>query len=56
MAHHQTIPLPRQWPRGSPCAGQQAKVKGRRGGRFALQIAFMEGRRHLPIIELKRTA
>jgi transposase InsO family protein len=44
------------WPRGSPCAGPQAKIKGRRGCRLVLQIAFMEGRRHLPVIELKRVA
>lgn len=44
------------WPRGSPCAGHQAKVKGHRGCRLVLQIAFMEGRRHLPVVELKRVA
>jgi hypothetical protein len=28
------------WPRGSPCAGPQAKVKGRRGCRLVLQISL----------------
>jgi len=45
-----------RWPRGSPCAAPQAKVKGRSGAKFVLTVGFLENRLHLPIIELKRVA
>jgi transposase InsO family protein len=45
-----------RWPHGSPCASPQAKIKGNPGTEFVLVIGFLEGRRHLPIIELKRVA
>jgi hypothetical protein len=45
-----------RWPRGSPCAEPQAKVRGRVGAKFVLTIAFMENRKHLPVIELRRVA
>jgi len=46
----------RSWPRGSPCAGPQAVVRGRRGNRLELDVSYLVGRRHLPIVELKRAA
>jgi putative transposase len=46
----------RGWPRGSPCAGPQAAVRGRRGDRLELEVRHLAGRRHLPIVELKRAA
>jgi putative transposase len=46
----------RYWPRGSPCAGPQAKVRGRRGQLFELNVRHLSRRRHLPIVELKRAA
>jgi hypothetical protein len=45
-----------RWPRGSPCAALQAKVRGRPGVRFVLTIAFLENRKHLPVIALRRVA
>lgn len=44
------------WPRGSPCASPQAKIKGETGARLVLIVGFFEGRRHLPVIELRRVA
>lgn len=46
----------RRWPRGSPCAGPQAKVRGPRGQRLELNLRFLARRRHLPIVELERAA
>jgi transposase InsO family protein len=46
----------RHWPRGSPCAGPQAPIRGRRGQQLELNVRFLSGRRHLPIFELKRAA
>jgi putative transposase len=46
----------RRWPRGSPCAGPPAPVRGRRGQRLALVVTHLAGRRHLPIVELKKAA
>jgi transposase InsO family protein len=45
-----------RWPRGSPCAAPLTKIKGRRGAKLVLVIGFIEGRKHLPVIELKRVA
>ncbi|TDI51885.1 MAG: hypothetical protein E2O97_04040 [Acidobacteria bacterium] len=46
----------RQWPRGSPYAGPPARVRGRCGQRIALIVSHLAGRRHLPIVELKKAA
>lgn len=46
----------RRWPRGSPCAGPAAQVRGRSGQPLTLVVSHLDGRRHLPIIELKRAA
>jgi putative transposase len=46
----------RQWPRGSPCAGPAARVRGRRGQHLKLVVSHLAGRRHLPIIDLKKAA
>jgi putative transposase len=46
----------RRWPRGSPCARPHVEVRGRRGARFELQVSHLAGRKHLPIVELKRAA
>ena len=45
-----------RWPRGSPCVAPQAKVQGKNGSKLVLVIGFYEGRKHLPVIELKRAA
>jgi transposase InsO family protein len=46
----------RRWPRGSPCAAPQARIRGRRGFRLKLGVSYLAGRKHLPIIELKQAA
>jgi len=45
-----------RWPRGSPCAKPHALVRGKTGVRVELEVTFHEGRRHLPIVKLKRAA
>jgi putative transposase len=44
-------PRPR-WPRGSPCARPQTLIKGRPGAEFTLQVKYLKGRRHLPLVSL----
>jgi putative transposase len=46
----------RRWPRGSPCAGPAAPVCGSRGQPLKLVVTHLAGRRHLPIVELKKAA
>ena len=48
-------PRPR-WPRQSPCAAPQAKIKNKRGTKFALVVSSVEGRHHLPIVRLRPAA
>ena len=50
------IELRKRWPRHSLCAGPRTLVAGQPGDRFTLQINFQEGKRHLPIVSLKRAA
>ena len=45
-----------RWPRGSPCAFPQTRIKGRKGSKLVLVIGYFEGRKNLPVIELKRVA
>jgi putative transposase len=44
------------WPRGSSCAAPQAQIKGRRGAKLTLVVGYREGRKHLPVVELRRAA
>ena len=44
------------WPRGSPCAKPNALVAGQPGDKFTLDVSFLDGRRHLPIVKLRRAA
>jgi len=44
------------WPRGSPCAKPQTLVKGQPGVRLEMQVAYHEGRKHLPLVTLHRAA
>jgi transposase InsO family protein len=46
----------RKWPRGSPCAAPRTGVRGRRGVRLELNVNYLAGRKHLPIVALKRAA
>ena len=45
-----------RWPRGSPCAKPWALVRGRPGAQLELEISHHGGRRHLPIVTLRRVA
>jgi hypothetical protein len=56
-AHHRPRfePWPR-WPRSSCCARPQAPVRGRPGVRLDLDLRFLDGRAHLPVVALKRAA
>ncbi len=44
------------WPRRSSCAAPQAQIKGRRGAKLTLVVGYLEGRKHLPVVELRRAA
>ncbi|HEY4760007.1 MAG TPA: hypothetical protein VIH42_05445, partial [Thermoguttaceae bacterium] len=44
------------WPRASPCAVPRTLVKGQPGARLELQVTFHKGRKHLPIVSLRRVA
>jgi transposase InsO family protein len=44
------------WPRGSPCARPWALVRGKSGARLTLEITCHCGRKHLPIVRLRRAA
>jgi hypothetical protein len=45
-----------KWPRGSPCAKPQVAVRGKRGAPVSLHVRFVEGRKHLPLVTLRRAA
>ncbi len=45
-----------RWPRGSPCASPRAKVRGKPGVCLQLVVEHHAGRRHLPIVTLRRVA
>ena len=46
----------RNWPRGSPCAKPWALTRSGPGTPLELDVEFHAGRRHLPIVTLKRAA
>ncbi len=43
-----------RWPRGSPCARPWALIKGKTGERVELEVTFHAGRKHLPVVTLRR--
>jgi transposase InsO family protein len=45
-----------KWPPGGPCASPRVPVRGERGANLALVVTLVEGRRHLPIVELREAA
>ena len=45
-----------RWPRPSPCARPSTLIAGQPGDRFEIEVGFHDGRRHLPIVSLKRAA
>jgi transposase InsO family protein len=44
------------WPRRSPCASPHTLIRGQPGARLGLDVCYLGGRRHLPIVTLKRAA
>jgi len=46
----------RRWPRRSRCAAPRTLIRGQPGVRLELSVRFHAGRRHLPIVTLKRAA
>ena len=45
-----------RWPRRSPCARPQALVRGQPGVAVELHLYYRAGRKHLPLVSLKRVA
>ncbi len=45
-----------RWPRPSPCATPRTLIAGQSGDRFEIEVVFHSGRRHLPIVSLRRAA
>jgi putative transposase len=45
-----------RWPRRTPCAVPRTLIAGQPGDRFTFQVDFHDGRRHLPIVSLRRAA
>ena len=46
----------KRWPAKSKCASPQSPLMDELGVKFKLHISYYEGRKHLPIIELKAVA
>ncbi len=45
-----------KWPRRAPCSSPKASVEGEPGAIVRLEVSYQAGRRHLPIVSLKRAA
>lgn len=45
-----------KWPRRSKCASPQVPVERKRSKSVQLEVRFLEGRRHLPVVTLRRAA
>jgi len=43
-----------KWPPRSPCASPQASIRATCGTRLQLVVGYLEGRKHLPAVELRR--
>jgi transposase InsO family protein len=56
-AHHRPRFEPwARWPRSSRCARPRAPMRGRPGVRLALEVRYLEGRAHHPVVSLTRAA
>jgi len=56
-AHHRPRFEPRpRWPRDARCARPQAPVHGRPRARLALEVRYLEGQAHLPVVAPTRAA
>ncbi len=45
-----------RWPRRAPCASPHALIRGQPGALVELNLRFLDGHPHLPIVTLKRAA
>jgi putative transposase len=45
-----------RWPRRAPCAGPNTLIRGRPGATLELDVRFLRGRQHLPVVEIRRAA
>ena len=45
-----------RWPRGSPCAKPWALTRGSPGAKLTIDVSFYKGRKHLPVVKLRRAA
>jgi hypothetical protein len=45
-----------KWPRKSGCARPFVPVRGECGVRLRVEVAFYEGREHLPVFKLRKVA
>jgi hypothetical protein len=45
-----------RWSRSAPCAHPYAPVAGNCGARVRLDVRYYWGRKHLPVVALRRTA
>ena len=46
----------KHWPRDSTCAKPRTLVAGQPGDKFVLNIDYYQGRKHLPVVTLRRAA
>jgi transposase InsO family protein len=46
----------RAWPATGPCALPQTTIRGMRGTKLSLVVGYVDGRRHLPVVELRKAA
>ncbi|UCF05861.1 MAG: DDE-type integrase/transposase/recombinase [bacterium] len=46
----------RNWPVMSPCASPQTSIRGKRGTKLTLVVGYVDGRQHLPVVELRQAA
>jgi hypothetical protein len=44
------------WPYEGSCASPQKTIRGERGVKLSLVVGYVEGRRHLPVVELRQAA
>lgn len=44
------------WDRGSPCAGPNTLIKGKPGVKLTLEVDCLGGRKHLPVVQVRKAA
>ena len=45
-----------RWPRGATCAGPHALIRGRPGVHVDLDVSYASGRKHLPLVTIRKAA